>query len=88
MPRTMRWRKGTWFVRLLVVAIAVAAYVSALPTAFGLDGSSSSASYGYAYGNAYGKERVTLCHSGTTLSVALPSLAAHLAHGDTVGPCP
>jgi len=82
-----RRKKATWFARLLVVAVAVVAYVSALPSAFGLDSSSSSSSYGYSYGNGYGQEKVTLCHRGTTITVALPAVATHLAHGDPIGPC-
>jgi hypothetical protein len=40
-----------------------------------------------------GQEKVTLCHKpGTpaehTLVVAAPAVDAHLAHGDTLGPCP
>ena len=31
--------------------------------------------------------RVTLCHRGETITVAAPALRAHLAHGDTEGPC-
>ena len=31
--------------------------------------------------------KVTLCHKGETLSVAQPAVQAHLAHGDTLGPC-
>jgi hypothetical protein len=38
-----------------------------------------------------GQERVVLCHhhpgGARTMTVAVPALAAHLAHGDTVGPC-
>ena len=34
----------------------------------------------------YGK-KVTLCHNGHTITVALSALPAHLAHGDTEGPC-
>jgi hypothetical protein len=78
--------KATWLLRLTVVALAVAAYVWALPTAFGLDGSSSSSSY--SYGHAYGKNKVPICHKGKTKFVPLPAVAAHLAHGDTPGPCP
>jgi hypothetical protein len=40
-------------------------------------------------------DRVTLCHfppgnpdNAHTITVGLPALPAHLAHGDTVGPCP
>jgi len=31
--------------------------------------------------------KVTICHNGNTLSVAEAAVAAHLAHGDTLGPC-
>jgi hypothetical protein len=34
----------------------------------------------------YGK-KVTLCHNGHTITVALPALPAHLARGDAEGPC-
>jgi hypothetical protein len=34
-----------------------------------------------------GQPKVILCHQGQTLSVAQPSVAAHLAHGDTLGAC-
>ena len=74
--------KATWLLRLTVVALAVAAYVWALPTAFGLDSSSSSSGY------AYGKQKVPICHKGKTKFVPPPAVAAHLAHGDTPGPCP
>jgi hypothetical protein len=32
--------------------------------------------------------KVVICHNGKTISVAEPAVAAHLAHGDTLGPCP
>lgn len=35
-----------------------------------------------------GGEKVTLCHEGQTIEVAPAAVAAHLAHGDTLGPCP
>ena len=31
--------------------------------------------------------KVTLCHNGVSISVAEPAVAAHLAHGDLLGPC-
>lgn len=34
-----------------------------------------------------GVRRVTVCHKGTTLSVRLKELAAHLSHGDCIGGC-
>ena len=33
------------------------------------------------------KDKVTICHRGHTITVAAAALKAHLAHGDTVGPC-
>jgi Domain of unknown function (DUF5666) len=41
-----------------------------------------------------GQEKVLVCHKpnskkgGHTLSIAKPAVPAHLAHGDTLGPCP
>ena len=32
--------------------------------------------------------QVTLCHKGLTIVVGHPAVRAHLAHGDTLGPCP
>ena len=34
------------------------------------------------------EEMVTICHKGNTIEVAASAVAAHLAHGDTLGPCP
>jgi len=32
--------------------------------------------------------KITICHKGkNTLTVAEPAVAAHLAHGDAMGPC-
>jgi hypothetical protein len=33
-------------------------------------------------------EKVTVCHNGNEIEIALESLPAHLNHGDTLGPCP
>ena len=33
------------------------------------------------------QEKVAICHRGHTITVAEPALEAHLAHGDTIGPC-
>jgi hypothetical protein len=32
--------------------------------------------------------KVTLCHNGHTIQVSPKAVDAHLAHGDTLGPCP
>ena len=40
------------------------------------------------HGNGAGQQKVTLCHKGkNTITVGKPAQAAHLRHGDTVGPC-
>jgi len=31
--------------------------------------------------------KIVICHKGKTISVATSSLAAHQAHGDTLGAC-
>lgn len=31
--------------------------------------------------------KVTICHKGNTITVALPAVDAHLRHGDTLGAC-
>ena len=42
---------------------------------------------------APGEQKVTICHNASkknphTITIARPALPAHLAHGDTLGPCP
>jgi len=32
-------------------------------------------------------EKITLCHKGKTIKVDESAVAAHLAHGDTLGAC-
>ncbi|RTZ81509.1 MAG: hypothetical protein DSZ01_00710 [Gammaproteobacteria bacterium] len=32
--------------------------------------------------------KTTVCHNGNTISISNSALQAHLAHGDTKGPCP
>ena len=34
-----------------------------------------------------GREKVTICHKGKTITVAMPSVFAHLKHGDTRNAC-
>jgi hypothetical protein len=38
-------------------------------------------------GKGKGREKVTLCHKGHTITVARPAVRAHLRHGDTLGSC-
>ena len=81
-----------WLLRVSVVAGAVAVYVWALPSALGLNRPSASNGYPYGYsdpnGNAYGQQKVPMCHNHRTILVPPPSVAAHLAKGDTIGACP
>jgi hypothetical protein len=44
-----------------------------------VDNSPAAAQYQY---------RVAVCHEGRTLFISIAALPAHLAHGDTAGPCP
>ena len=69
-----------------LVAVAALTVFGALGGTGGVGGSVASAQY------QYGK--VTICHvagkSGhrVTITVAAAAVPAHLAHRDTVGPCP
>jgi len=38
-------------------------------------------------GNGDGQIKFPMCHNGQTIEVALAAVPAHLAHGDTMGPC-
>jgi hypothetical protein len=81
-----------------VFAVALIASALAILAAFGvMGGNASAASSGqYEYGGGeYGGGKVTICHhTGSkkhpteTITVSENALRAHLAHGDTLGPCP
>ena len=38
-------------------------------------------------GKGKGREKVTICHKGHTITVGRPAVQAHLRHGDTIGRC-
>ncbi len=40
------------------------------------------------YGTAQRDRKVEICHNGRTIMVSENAVAAHLAHGDCLGPCP
>ena len=71
-----------------MIGTAVGLSVWTPPTAFGSSGSGTdTSSQGAAYGKAYGHQRVAVCHNGHTIMIPPPAVPAHLAHGDTLGPC-
>jgi len=39
-------------------------------------------------GGSHGSEKVTICHKDKTISVSASAVDIHLAHGDSLGPCP
>ena len=39
-------------------------------------------------GGSHGSEKVTICHKDKTISVSANAVDNHLAHGDSLGPCP
>jgi hypothetical protein len=81
------------FLRNTTAAVLGLALVTALALLAGgmvaAGGPSAAAAYQYQYGNT-----VTICHHTgldtnptVTITIAQAALDAHLAHGDTVGPC-
>jgi hypothetical protein len=71
-----RWRDlGRW--KMLPAVFAVAGLV-ALASAAGFARADPSANDGY---------KVAICHQGQTIVIAHAAEPAHLAHGDTEGPC-
>jgi hypothetical protein len=34
------------------------------------------------------KPKVKICHKGHTITVSMPAVPGHLAHGDSIGACP
>jgi hypothetical protein len=80
---------GLKFVSIVSIAGVLAWAASAAP----LQSSGNTQSQGAGYG--YGAVKVTLCHippgnpaNAHTITVGAPAVPAHLAHGDTLGPCP
>jgi hypothetical protein len=80
-------RFGLKFVSIVSIAGVFAWAASAAP----LQPSGDAQGPGYGYGGA----KVTLCHippgnpdNAHTITVGSPAVPAHLAHGDTLGPCP
>ena len=79
---------GLKFISIVSIAGVLAWAASAAP----LKPSGKAQSEGAGYG--YGGTKVTLCHippgkpgNAHTITVGAPAVPAHLAHGDTLGPC-
>lgn len=88
-PRTQQSEKGAQLTsnRKSRVALAGALATGLLVAfaAFGGVGVAQSAISAVQY--QYGKQKVTLCHKGKTITVGKPAAAAHVRHGDFVGTC-
>ena len=80
--------RGRLLAGTLLIALA-AVILAGLAIAGPGQGKGASASqYGYgAAGKAYGKSRITICHKGRTIKVALPAWKGHQRHGDKLGAC-
>ena len=70
--------------RIVSAAVVVASFVAAFATLGGIGVAQSAVS---AIQKQYGKEKVTLCHKGKTITVGAPAAKAHLRHGDKLGAC-
>jgi len=85
--------------KLVVAVVSAVVYACSMVVAFGATGGiagvSSFASAlvpdATAHADPYGPYgqygKTTICHKGVTITVADAALPAHMAHGDTIGPC-
>lgn len=88
-PRTQQSEKGAQLTSNRKSRVALAGALTGgllvAVAAFGGVGVAQSAISAVQY--QYGKQKVTLCHKGKTITVGKPAAAAHVKHGDFVGTC-
>ena len=86
--------------RAVFALLAIGVYAASMLFAFGATGAltqhvssiasdlvPTTSSHPYPYGPYGSHEKTTLCHNGVTITVDDAAVPAHLAQGDTLGPC-
>ena len=80
-------RRRRWSVRTALAAVLAVSSLGVFAAFGGAGVGSATAQYEYEYG-----KKVTICHSEknqkNTIRVSENAVSTHLAHGDTLGPCP
>lgn len=82
-------RQRMWSLRTVLAAVLAISALGVFAAFGGAGVDSATAQYEYEYG-----QKVTICHvtgseknPNVTIRVSVNAMTAHLAHGDTLGPC-
>lgn len=62
-------------------------FVAVPLAAFAFFGVSATSAFAHVALSGYGDDKVKVCHNKNTIEVKASAVAAHLAHGDTLGKC-